>query len=163
MHHLQKCNLTFPSIKRLRWDGFVANIQRVACFLGSPSAQQRAGMMNPKIAVAPPVPQPTTWMRMPWPPRAQHPPGEWGATDFWVQGKPASRTGRFLTKELWSNCDAVGRHKRNIFYRKRLYSSIAHESEAGFLISQISQQVIKFPLAEAMNATVQRPQLRNLG
>jgi len=31
------------------------------------------------------------------------------------------------------------------------------------LISQISQQGIKHPLAEAMDATVQWPQLRNLG
>jgi len=29
--------------------------------------------------------------------------------------------------------------------------------EAGFLISQISQQVAKYPLAKAMDASVQRP------
>jgi len=47
--------------------------------------------------------------------------------------------------------------------RKRSYNSIAYGFEAGVLISQILQQGIKYPLAEAMDATTQRPQLRNLG
>jgi len=46
---------------------------------------------------------------------------------------------------------------------KRLYGSIAHGFEAGFPISQISRQVAEYPLAEVMEATAQRPQLRNLG
>ena len=35
--------------------------------------------------------------------------------------------------------------------------------EAGFLRSQISQQVVTHPFAEVMDTTAQRPQLRNLG
>ena len=38
--------------------------------------------MNLEIAVAPPVQQPTTCERMPWPTRALHPPGEWAQPIF---------------------------------------------------------------------------------
>jgi len=68
----------------------------------------------------------------------------------------------FLLPEKRSG-DAVGRQRWNIIFGKRLYDSIAYGFEAGFLRSQISQQVAKHPFAEAMDATVQRPQLRNLG
>jgi len=52
---------------------------------------------------------------------------------------------------------------QNTFPGKLLYHSIACGFEAGFLISQISQQVAQNPLAAGMDATAQRPQLRNPG
>ena len=64
--------------------------------------------MNLKIAVAPPVPRPTSWARTCWQCQASHPRGEWGATDFQVQGKSAAKTEEEVGKHIRFNCDAIG-------------------------------------------------------
>ena len=54
--------------------------------------------MNLEIAIAPPVQQPTTCERMPWPTRALHPPGEWA--------QPISRFMRSPPTSSWSSLTA---------------------------------------------------------